>query len=83
MFFEVAEIESRIADIRAMSGHWYRDLRDAEFYDDGEEAAYAESRIADLEGQIADLEGQIAAIESEYSDSDSLYWETAEVRGWV
>lgn len=57
MFYEVNEIRGKIADLRAMSGHWYRDLRDAEFYDDGEEAAY--------------------------DDADSLYWETAEARGWV
>ena len=83
MFYDINEIHARIDDLHKREVVHNNDMELARFYDDGEMYAAAAEAFEEIEGQIADLENQISAIRAEYDDADSLYWETAEVRGWV
>lgn len=76
MFFDAAEIRAEISALQERFNALFVLVEE----DDNLSAAAECERIED---SIRALNGRIADIESEYADSDSLYWETAEVRGWV
>lgn len=83
MFYEVNEVHAKIDDLHKREVMYDNDMSLALTYDDGEMYAAAAEAFEEIEGQIADLENQISAIRAEYDDAESLYWETAEARGWV
>ena len=81
MFFEIADKEARINELQGQYNHLCA-LYD-ECYEIGNDVEGLEVRLDIVEAQIAETEAEIAEIEAEYVDADSLYWETAEARGWV